>query len=168
MSLWKRVKNLISPPPTPKPERTVFDSVPGDILEVSLVTYEVIGRTYYPARGSVLLTLRDGADIRYLTVDKREHLQYELYSAIDGRLDSFDEVPTTLELDGIDYMLEERFNCRVVTQGSTPFPSGGEQYVWNFQSDNRKQLRVEWQDGRFMLYEGESVLPADIAMLRGT
>jgi hypothetical protein len=28
-------------------------------------------------------------------------------------------------------------------------------------------LRVEWQDGRFMLYEGERILPADVHVLRG-
>ncbi len=29
-------------------------------------------------------------------------------------------------------------------------------------------LRIEWQDGRFMLYEGEDVLPADVRFLRGS
>ncbi|REK66554.1 MULTISPECIES: DUF4178 domain-containing protein [Cohnella] len=168
MSLLKRVKNLLRKPEPLKAEKSVMTLGPGDVCEVSLVTYQVVGRTKPLSRNSVWLTLRDGASIRYLSVEERATRQFGLYSVIDGRLDSVDEVPTEIELDGIHYFLEERYSTRISATGNTPFAeTGGELYVWQYQSDNRKLLRIEWQDGRFMLYEGESVLPADVEWLRG-
>jgi len=169
MSLFKRVKNIFKTPEAPKPERSVMTLGPGDVCEVSLVTYQVVGRTKPLSRNAVWLTLRDGSDIRYLSVEERAETTYGLYSVIDGRLDSVDEVPTEVELDGIHYFLEERYSTRIAEAGNAPFTSaGGELYVWQYQSDSRKLLRIEWQDGRFMLYEGESILPADVEWLRGT
>jgi hypothetical protein len=167
MSLLKRLKNLVSKPAPPPPEKSVLTIGPGDICEVSLVTYQVTGRTQNPRRNAVVLTLQDGSDIRYLVIEEREQTQYALYQAIDGRLDSFEEVPTSLELDGRLYHMEEHFSGRIAAAGKTPFMQGGEQYVWQYQSDDRKLLRIEWMDGRFMLYEGDRVLPADIHVLRG-
>lgn len=168
MSLYKRIKNIIKKPEAPAPEKSVLDLEPGDIVDVSLVTYQVIGRTYYPQRKAVFLTLQDGNDLAYLKIEKREQVQYELYTAIDGRLDSFDEIPTTIEMEDVVYHLEEQYSGQVLTIGNTPFSMAGEQYVWDFQSDDRKLLRIEWQDGRMMMYEGESVIPADVQVMRAT
>lgn len=77
-------------------------------------------------------------------------------------------MPTTIEMDDVTYHLEEQYNGRVQVVGKAPFHTSGEQYIWQFQSDGRELLRIEWQDGRFMLYEGEAVLPADVQVLRGT
>jgi hypothetical protein len=82
-------------------------------------------------------------------------------------MDSMEEVPTIMELDDRAYHMEEHYSGHITTVGKTPFPQGGEQYVWQYQSDDLKLLRIEWQDGRFMLYEGEHVLPADVSVLRG-
>lgn len=41
--------------------------------------------------------------VRFLQIEEREKLKYEVYDQIDGRLDSFDEIPTTLELEGTLY-----------------------------------------------------------------
>lgn len=169
MSLFQRVKNLFKTPEAPKPERSVLTMGPGDVCEVSLVTYQVTGRTKPLNRNAVWLTLRDGAEVRYLFIEEREKTSFGLYGEIDGRLDSVDEVPTEIELDGVHYYLEDQYSTRIAESGSTPFTSaGGELYVWDYQSDGRKLLRVEWQDGRFMLYEGEAVLPADVEWLRGS
>lgn len=46
--------------------------------------------------------------------------------------------------------------------------NGGEQHVWQYQADDSRLLRVEWQNGRFMLYEGESVLSADVRVIRAS
>ncbi|SFB47092.1 protein of unknown function [Cohnella sp. OV330] len=169
MSLFKRVKNILKKAEPLPQERSVLTMGPGDVCEVSLVTYQVTGRTKPTARNDVWLTLRDGADVRYLNIEQRLDMSYSLFNTIDGRLDSMDEVPAHIELDGIDYHLEDQYSTRIVEAGSTPFTSaGGELYVWRFQSDGRKLLRIEWQDGRFMLYEGESVLPGDVEWLRGS
>jgi hypothetical protein len=92
---------------------------------------------------------------------------YALYDPIDGRLDSVEEVPTILELDDRTYHMEEQFSGLITAIGKTPYMQGGEQHVWQYQSDDMKLLRIEWQNGRFMLYEGENVLPADVRVLRG-
>lgn len=168
MSLLKRIANLLKKPEPPKPEKSVLTLGPGDVCEVSLVTYQVVGRTRNAGRNAVLLTLQDGNQIRYLYIEDREKTAYSLYAPIDGRLESLEEVPATIEMEGIVYHLEEQYSGRVTVAGKTPFNQGGEQYVWQFQSDDRKLLRIEWQDGRFMLYEGESVLPADVQVLRGS
>jgi len=167
MNLFRRVKNLWSKPAPPKPEKSILTLGPGDICEVSLVTYQVTGRIQNRRRNAVLLTLQDGNTIRYLYIEQREKLIFSLYSPIDGRLDSTDEVPTVIEMDGRVYHLEEQYAGTVQAIGSTPFMQGGEQHVWQFQSDDSRLLRIEWQDGRFMLYEGEWVLPADVQVVRG-
>lgn len=168
MSLFQRVKQLWSKPLPPPPERSLLTLAPGDVCEVSLVTYQVTGRIQNRQRNAVLLTLQDGSAIRYLHLEQREQLTYALYSPIDGRLDAIDEVPSTIELDDITYHLEEHYAGNVSVSGSTPFMQGGEQHVWQFQSDDSRLLRIEWQDGRFMLYEGELLLPADVQVIRGT
>lgn len=168
MSLFQRVKHLLSKPAPPKPEKSILTLGPGDICEVSLVTYQVTGRIQNRQRNAALLTLQDGNTIRYLYVEQREKTAFSLYTPIDGRLDTFDEVPTTIEMDGVVYHLEEQYAGHVLAVGSTPFMQGGEQHVWQFQSDDSRLLRIEWQDGRFMLYEGEWVLPADVKIIRGT
>ena len=167
MSLFKRIKNLITSVEPPIVEKSVMTLSPGDICEVSLVTYNVTGRTHNRARNAIVLTLQDGISIRYLTIEERERTMYALYDPIDGRLDSVEEVPTILELDDRTYHMEEQFSGLITAIGKTPYMQGGEQHVWQYQSDDMKLLRIEWQNGRFMLYEGESVLPADVRVLRG-
>jgi hypothetical protein len=168
MSLFKRIKNILQKPEPVQIERSILTLGPGDVCDVSLITYQVIGRTQNVRRNSVVLTLQDGADIRYLLIEEREKTVYALYNPIDGRLDSIEEVPTTLELDDRTYYLEEQYSGFISSVGKTPFSSGGEQSVWQFQSDDMKLLRIEWLEGRFVLYEGESVLPADVQVIRGS
>ncbi|MDB4867102.1 MAG: hypothetical protein JWR03_1435 [Cohnella sp.] len=168
MSLFKRIRNLVGKAEPPQVERSMLTLGPGDVCEVSLITYQVTGRTQNPQRSSALLTLQDGADIRYLLIEERERTVYALYQPIDGRLDSIDEVPTTMELDDSSYYLEEQYSGFIVPVGKTSFMRGGEQSVWQYQSDDKKLLRIEWLDGRFMLYQGESVLPADVRVIRGS
>lgn len=88
LGLWKRIGNLFSKPEAPKAPASMLTLSPGDICEVSLVTYEVTGRTKTSGRNAVVLTLRDGSRIAYLYIEEREELQYRLYHPIDGRLDS--------------------------------------------------------------------------------
>ncbi|MGO4108364.1 DUF4178 domain-containing protein [Paenibacillus sp. YAF4_2] len=167
MSIFKRIKNIMAKPEPVKVEKSILSLAPGDVCEVSLVTYQVTGSSRNRSRNAVVLTLQDGTDIRYLSIEERERTVYALYEQIDGRLDTFDEVPTTLELDDRAYHMEENFSGVIAANGKTPFMQGGEQYVWQYQSDDMKLLRVEWLDGRFMLYIGESVLPADVRVIRG-
>jgi hypothetical protein len=168
MSIFKRIKNIMAKPEPPKAEQSILTLGPGDVCEVSLVTYQVTGRTQNRQRNLAVLTLQDGMDIRYLTIEERERTEFALYTPIDGRLDSIDEVPTELELDDRMYHLEEQYSGFITAVGKTPFVQGGEQYVWQYQSDDMKLLRIEWQNGRFMLYEGEDVLPADVRVIRGS
>ena len=168
MSLFERVKNILKKPESPLPEKNILTVGPGDVVEVSLVTYQVTGRVRNAHRNAVVLTLQDGNLVRYLFIEERERTLYALYEPIDGRLDTENEVPTTIDMDGITYHLEEQYSGNVNVAGKTPFSIAGEQYVWQFQSDNRKLLRLEWQDGRMMMYEGETILPADVQVLRGT
>ena len=141
---------------------------PGDICEVSLITYEVIGKTQHFRRKETFLTLQDGAELRYLHIEDRESTTYTLYESIDGRMDSTQEVPSTMELDGVDYYLEEHYSSPVTAVGRSPHQPSGELHVWQYQSDDRRLLRIEWQEGRFLLYEGESILFADVRVLRGS
>ncbi|MBY3621953.1 DUF4178 domain-containing protein [Acinetobacter sp. CUI P1] len=168
MSIWKRIGNLFSKPVPQEVQKSMLNLSPGDICEVSLVTYEVTGRTHNRGRNAVVLTLRDGSQIAYLHIEEREQLQYGLYKPIDGRLDNPAEVPTTLELDDYTFFLEEEYEGYVAVAGQTPFMNGGEQHVWQYQSDDSRLLRVEWQHGRFMLYEGEKVIPGDVKVIRAS
>lgn len=169
MRLLQRIKNILhTPEPRIEGEKSMLTLIAGDVCEVALVMYEVIGKTRHDRRNSVMLTLQDGATIRYLFIEEREQLNYILYSSIDGRMDSINEVPTSMELDERMYYLEEQFEGNITSSGKTPFMQGGEQSVWQYQSDDMAFLRIEWQDGRFMLYEGESILPAEVRVIRGS
>lgn len=168
MSIWKRIGNIFSKPEAPAVQRSMLSLSPGDICEVSLVTYEVTGRTQTSGRNAVVLTLRDGSRVAYLYIEEREQLHYALYQPIDGRLDNPAEVPATLELDGITFHLEEEYEGYAAVTGQTPYMNGGQQHVWQYQSDDYRLLRVEWQNGRFMLYEGEKVIPADVRVIRAS
>ncbi|MDF2834614.1 MAG: hypothetical protein K0Q63_254 [Paenibacillus sp.] len=167
MSIFKRIKGIMKRPEPQAAPRSILATGPGDVCEVSLVTYQVIGRVLNSRRRTTMLTLQDGAELTYLLVEERETNAYSIFSPIDGRLDSITEVPMTLELDGRTYHLEEHYAEYVTTMGKSPFMQGGEQSVWRFQSDDRKLLRIEWLEGRFMIYEGEDVLPADVEVLEG-
>ncbi|MCM3126736.1 MULTISPECIES: DUF4178 domain-containing protein [unclassified Paenibacillus] len=168
MSIWKRVTSLLSKPKPEPQEKSMLQLAPGDICEVSLITYEVVGRVQNRGRNAVVLTIQDGNQLAYLHIEERERLTYGLYQPIDGRLDSPDEVPTTIELDDRDYHMEEQYAGHVLTTGRTPFSQSGEQHVWQYQSDDNHLLRIEWQNGRFMLYEGEHIIPADVKVIRAT
>lgn len=167
MSIFKRIKGIMKRPKPPIAQRSILATGPGDICEVSLVTYHVIGRVLNSRRRTTMLTLQDGAELSYLFVEEREVNAYSMFTPIDGRLDSITEVPMKLELDGRMYHMEEHYAEYVTTAGKSPFMQGGEQSVWRYQSDDRKLLRIEWLDGRFMIYEGEDVLPADVQVLEG-
>jgi len=168
MSMWKRLGNLFSKTEPPAAEKSMLELAPGDICEVSLVTYEVTGRTHNRGRNAVVLTLRDGTQISYLHIEQREQLIYGLYKPIDGRLDDPNEVPTTLELDDKVYFMEEEYEGHVDVLGQTPFMNGGDQHVWQYQTDDFLLLRIEWQNGRFMLYEGEKVISGDVKVIRAS
>lgn len=171
MGLWKRITNLISKPEPPKKEKGPLDLQVGDICEVSLITYEVVGTARNAARNAVMLTLQDGNNVAYLHVELQEKLRYALYHPIDGGLENPNEVPTHIDMDGVDYYLDEQYNGNVFTTGRTPVLPGaanGQQHVWNHQSDDRKLLRIEWQGGRFTLYEGEFVLNGDVRVIRAS
>jgi hypothetical protein len=168
MSIWKRMGNLFAKSEPPMKEKSMLALAPGDICEVSLVTYEVVGRVHNRSRNAVVLTLQDGQDIAYLHIEERENLQHGLYKPIDGRLDNPSEVPSILDLDDISYHLEEEYDGNVLVNGKSPFMQGGDQHVWQYQSDNNQLLRIEWQNGRFMMYEGERVIPADVKVIRAS
>lgn len=109
MSVWKRIGNLFAKPAPPMTEKSMLALAPGDICEVSLVSYEVTGRVGNRGRNAVVLTLQDGSRISYLLVEERETLQYQWYQPIDGRLDDPTEVPSQMELDGTEYFLDEEY-----------------------------------------------------------
>ena len=52
------------------------------MIEVSLVMYELIGKTSMHSRKEIVLTLQDGKDIRYLKIEDRENTYYKLYTQL--------------------------------------------------------------------------------------
>ncbi|GIQ70252.1 DUF4178 domain-containing protein [Xylanibacillus composti] len=168
MSIWNRLKGMMRRPEPPRREKTVMDCMPGDALEVSLAMYEVIGKMSGSGRREAMITLKDGAAIKYLYVEQREAPDCILYEEIDGRLDQYSEVPSTIELDDVSYYLEEEYTVWQTVTGRTPFTAAGEMHVWRFQSDDRQLLRIEWMQGRFMLYQGERILPSDVHLFGGS
>ncbi len=168
MRIFRRLKNMFQKTKEPIREEEKTTVHLGDVVEIAMVTYQVSGKIEDSQRYSVMLTLENGSQIQYLLIERREKNIYSLFQPIDGRMDTFNEIPTTLEIDDSIYYLEEQYSGVIKTEGRTPLPNSGEQYVWKFQSDERKLARIEWQDGRFMFYEGESVIPAEVRVLRGT
>lgn len=166
MSIFHRIINLVKKSEPPIEEKTPFTLSIGDIVDLSLSSYTVAGRMFFPQRQEAFFTIKDGSTIKYLKVTKREKLELSLYEAIDGRLEDVNEIPTTIEMDGILYHMEDQMISHAHSSGDTPFPSSDKRYLWDFQSDNWKLLRIEWQAGQLMLYEGEDVLPMDIKIIQ--
>lgn len=165
MSIFNRIVNLMKKPEPPIEERTPYTLTVGDIVELSLESYTVVGRTFFPQRREAFFTLKDGSAIKYFRVVKREKLDLALYAAIDGRLEDINEIPMTIDMEGTLYHMEDQAIGVAHASGDTPFSSTDERYLWNFQSDNGDLLRIEWQAGQIMLYEGEDVLPMDVSII---
>ncbi len=168
MSIWDRLKGILRRPEPPTKPKTLLDCGPGDALEVSLVMYEVIGKMSSSVRREAVITLKDGAALKYLYIEQREASDCILYEEIDGRLDQFHEVPATIDLDDVTYHLEEEYTAWSTMSGRTPFTAAGDMHVWRFQSDDRRLLRIEWMQGRFMLYQGERLLRSDVQLFGGS
>ncbi|GGL48326.1 DUF4178 domain-containing protein [Sporolactobacillus putidus] len=166
MSVFRRIINLVKKPEPAIVEKTPYTLSVGDIVDISFSSYTVSGRTFFPQRQEVFLTLKDGSTIKYMQVAKREKLNLALYEAIDGRLEDISEVPTTIEMDGTLYHMGEQAIGTAHSSGDTPFSSSDERYLWDFESDDRKLLRIEWQSGQMMLYEGEAVLPMEVRIIQ--
>lgn len=166
MSIFHRIVNLMKKPEPPIEEKTPYTLTLGDIVDISLASYTVAGRAFFPQRREAFFTLKDGSAIKYFRVVKREKLDLALYEAIDGRLEDINEIPTTIEMEGTLYHLEDQAIGAAHASGDTPFSSTEERYLWDFQSDNGKLLRIEWQAGQMMLYEGEDVLPMDVSIIQ--
>lgn len=166
MSLFHRIINLVKKPEPPIEEKTPYSLSIGDIVDLSLNSYTVAGRMLFPQRQEAFFTLKDGSTIKYLRVAKREKLELSLYEAIDGRLEDINEIPTTIEMEGTLYHMEDQAVGVAQSSGETPFVSSNERYLWDFQSDHWKLLRIEWQAGQMMLYEGEDVLPMDVRIIQ--
>lgn len=166
MSLFHRIINLVKKPEPPIEEKTPYTLSIGDIVDLSFNSYTVAGRVLFPQRQEAFFTIKDGSTIKYLRVAKREKLELSLYEAIDGRLEDINEVPTTIEMEGTLYHMEDQAVGAAHSSGDTPFASSSERYLWDFQSDNWKLLRIEWQAGQMMLYEGEDVLPMDVRIIQ--
>lgn len=165
MSIFQRIYNLVKKPEPPIVEKTPFTLRPGDIVDISLNSYTVSGRTFFPQRREIFYTLKDGSAVSYFRVIKRETLDLGLYQAIDGRLENMEEIPSTIEMDGTQYHLEDQAAGPAQSSGDTTFPSSEERYLWDFQSDQHQLLRIEWQAGQMMLYEGAQVLAMDVSII---
>lgn len=165
MSIFQRIINLVKKPEPPIVEKTPYTLAPGDIVDISLNSYTVSGRTFFPQRREIFYTLKDGTTIRYFRVMKRETLEFSLYQAIDGRLENIEEIPSMIELDGTQYHLEDQVVGPARSSGDTTFPSSDERYLWDFQSDAHQLLRIEWQMGQMMFYEGAPVLAMDVSII---
>jgi hypothetical protein len=165
MSLFQRIVNLVKKPEPPIAEKTPYTLAVGDIIEISLNSYTVSGRTLFPQRREAFFTLKDGREIRYFRVEKRETSELTLFTAIDGRLENSAEIPATIDMDGNVYHLESQAVEAAQSSGDTPFPSSEARYLWDFQSDDHQLLRIEWQAGQMMLYEGAHVLPLDVGII---
>lgn len=166
MQLFRRMIHLVKKPEPPIEEKTPYNLAIGDIVEISLGSYTVAGKSIFPERQEVFFTLKDGRTIKYFRVTKREKLDLVLYEAIDGRLEEISEIPATIEMDGTLYHMEDQCIVSGHVSGDTPFPASDEHYLWDFESDNWKLLRIEWQDGQMMLYEGEDILPMDVKIIQ--
>lgn len=166
MSVFRRIINLVKKQEPPIEEKTPFTLSTGDIVDISFASYTVGGKMFFPQRQEAFLTLKDGSTIKYLRVAKREKQELSLYEAIDGRLEDINEIPSTIEMEGTLYHLEDQAISVAHSSGDTPFSSSDERYLWDFQSDDRKLLRIEWQAGQMMLYEGEAVLPMEVRIIQ--
>ena len=128
--MWKRISNLFSKPEPPREASLA----PGDICEVSLVTYEVTGRVHNRSVGR----LEQDGTIAYLHIEERETVQYALYTPIDGRLDSPDEVPSIIDLDDHVFHLEEEYGDMFRLPVEPLLRKAGAD-VWQYQSDDYKR-----------------------------
>ncbi|MBX6394695.1 MAG: DUF4178 domain-containing protein, partial [Alicyclobacillaceae bacterium] len=117
---------------------------------------------------SVHYLLRDGQTYRHLVVERGEGWVFRLYETLDGRLDRIDEVPETIELDGVSYHLESQQESPAWVEGPMHLVHGDTVYIWNHQSDDRRLFRIEWQNGKWWFGLGRFVEEFDARMIAGT
>jgi hypothetical protein len=176
MSIWKRVGAIIKsnkeapPVPTSNP---IEDSQVGDIINVDLEEYVVSGKLVYFDRGyaphRIAYYLQNGNSISCLLVEKGRTYECFLCQFVEGALDSPDDVPTQLDLNGeVSYMLENQRTDLVRAEGNTDFRANDEVMLWRYFATEGRYFFLQWQDGKFVAMEGTQTPAGQIKFLKGS
>ncbi|MDI3328548.1 MAG: DUF4178 domain-containing protein [Alicyclobacillaceae bacterium] len=170
MSVWRRMTDLWRSRETRPlaPEKKLTTLRTGDIVQIELAEYVVEAFAAFNAVRSVHYLLKDGNTRRHLVVEQGEGLVLRLFETLDGRLDRIDEIPETVEVDGVLYHLESQQQSPAWVEGPMHLVHGEPVYIWNHQSDDRRLFRVEWQNGKTWFGLGRFVEEYDARIVAGT
>jgi hypothetical protein len=174
MSIFKRIGEIVRSN-RPEPPRTSInpyeDTKVGDIVSVGLNEYVVSGKVVYFDRGypphRYAYYLQDGAEISCLIVEKGRVYECFHCTFLEGGLDTPDDVPTHLEINGsTGYDLEHQRHDLTRTEGNTDFRTGDEVIVWKYFGNGDNSFYLLWQDGKFIALQGERTRNADIKFMK--
>lgn len=176
MSIWKRVGSIIKSQkeaPPAKVSNPMEDTQIGDIINVDLEEYVVSGKLIYFDRGfpphRFVYYLQNGSTISCLLIEKGRTYECFNCSFVEGALDSPNDVPTELDVNGeVTYNLEHQRNDMVRSEGNTDFRANDEVMLWRYFASEGRYFFLQWQDGKFVAMEGTKTPAGQIKFLKGS
>lgn len=176
MSIFKRIGSIIrsSKQQPAEPIRNPFeDSSVGDIVNVDLQQYVITGKAVYFDRGYAphryAYYLQNGRNISCLLVEKGRSYECFLCEFLEGSLESPQDVPTKLELDGeASFTLDHHRTDVTRTEGNTDFRSGDDVLFWRYFGVGEDYFFLQWQDGKFIAMRGERTPSSQVKFMKTT
>ncbi|OXM84132.1 DUF4178 domain-containing protein [Paenibacillus rigui] len=176
MSIWKRVGSIIKSnkeQPPAKVTNPMEDTQVGDIINMDLEEYVVSGKLVYFDRGfpphRFVYYLQNGSSVSCLLIEKGR--TYECFNCIfvEGSLDSPNDVPTELDVNGeVTYNLEHQRSDMVRADGNTDFRANDEVMMWRYFGSEGRYFFLQWQDGKFVAMEGTKTPAGQIKFMKGS
>ncbi|MCU6794787.1 MULTISPECIES: DUF4178 domain-containing protein [Paenibacillus] len=175
MSIWKRVGSILKSQkeqPPVQASNPMEDTVVGDIVNVDLEEYIVSGKQIYFDRGfpphRIAYYLQNGNTISCLLVEKGRTYECFICEFVEGALDSPNDVPTSLEVNGgITYTLESQRSDMVRIEGNTDFRGSEDVMLWRYFGPDGQYFFLQWQDGKFVAMEGTKTPAGQIKFMKG-
>lgn len=174
MSIFKRIGSILrsNKPQPAAPLRNPFeDSDVGDIVNVDLQQYVITGKAEYFDRGYAphryAYYLQNGRNISCLLVEKGRSYECFLCEFLEGSLDSPDDVPSKLDIDGeTSFTLEHHRTDVTRSLGNTDFRSGDDILFWRYFGAGEEYFFLQWQDGKFIAMRGERTPASQVKFMK--
>lgn len=176
MGVFSRLKNLWRSRKAelgvPNIDSSQEDVVPGDIIDLDLTHWTVIGTVSYFDPGHTphrfAYYLQSGSEQACLILERGRSLEALFARFVEGSLDNPQKVPTQLNVSGVPYRLEWYRKDQVVAKGSTDFRSHDRVIYWRYLggTDKDSYFILQWQDGKFVALEAERLPSAAFKIMK--
>lgn len=146
-------------------EITLFDLKVGQVIAMDLEDWVIEGKVIYRQQPEVVqYWVKSGRQRQAVLFDHAAPDQAVILTSFAGRLNEGNEVKTEYILDDQHYFLDFQGECAVDVSGVAPV-GVGELMYWQYETDRREIYRIEWQNSRFLHYDGRWINSYEIEVV---